>query len=69
LSVVDSVRVALLSGDKVTFNIKLRNSSEDLQRLIELGDVLEQLELPQVNTQDDSQIVLDYAYINREATN
>ena len=66
---VDSVRVALLSGDKVTFNIKLRNSSEDLQRLIELGDVLEQLELPQVNTQDDSQIVLDYAYINREATN
>ena len=69
LSVVDSVRVALVSGDKVTFNIKLRNSSEDLQRLIELGDVLEQLELPQVNTQDDSQVILDYAYINREATN
>jgi hypothetical protein len=69
LSVVDSVRVSLVSGEKVTFKIKLRNSSEDLQRLIELGDVLEQLELPQVNTQDDSQVILNYTYIDREASN
>ncbi len=69
LSVVDSVRVSLVSDDEVTFNIKLRNSSEDLQRLIELGEVLEQLELPQVNTQDDSQVFLNYAYIDREASN
>jgi hypothetical protein len=69
LSVVDSVRVALISTEQVTFSIKLRNSSEDLQRLIELGEVLEQVDLPQVNTQDDSQIILNYAYIDREASN
>jgi len=69
LSVVDSVRVSLVSDDEVTFKIKLRNSSEDLQRLIELGEVLEQLELPQVNTRDDSQVFLNYAYIDREASN
>ena len=69
MSVVDSVRVSLVSADEVTFKIKLRNSSEDFQRLIELGEVLEQLELPQVNTQDDSRIILNYAYIDRGTSN
>ncbi len=69
MSVVDSVRVSLVSANEVTFKIKLRNSSEDFQRLIELGEVLEQLELPQVNTQDDSRIILNYAYIDRGTSN
>ncbi len=69
MAVVDSVRVSLISADEVTFKIKLRNRSEDFQRLIELGDVLEQLELPQVNSQEDSRIVLNYAYINRGTSN
>ncbi|MCZ6668462.1 MAG: DUF2066 domain-containing protein [Gammaproteobacteria bacterium] len=69
MSVVDSVRVSLVSAHEVTFIIKLRNSSEDFQRLIELGEVLEQLELPQINTRDDSRVILNYAYINREASN
>jgi hypothetical protein len=69
LSVVDSVRVALISGDVVTFKLKLRNDAEDLQRLIELGEMLEQLDLPLVNAQDDSQVILNYLYIDRGISN
>jgi len=69
LSVVDSVRIALISGDEVTFKLKLRNDADDLQRLIDLGDVLEQLDLPQVNAQDDSLVTLNYVYIDRGASN
>ena len=69
LAVVDSVRVSLISDDVVTFKLKLRNDAKDLQRLIELGEVLEQLELPQVNAQDDSLVVLDYLYIDRGVSN
>jgi hypothetical protein len=69
LAVVDSIRVSLISDDVVTFKLKLRNDAKDLQRLIELGEVLEQLELPQVNAQDDSLVVLDYLYIDRGVSN
>ena len=69
LSVVDSVRVALISDDIVTFKLKLRNDAEDLQRLIELGDVLEQLDLPQIDAQDDSKVILNYLYVDRGVSN
>jgi hypothetical protein len=69
LSVVDSVRIALISDDVVTFKLKLRNDAEDLQRLIELGEVLEQLDLPQINAQDDSQVILNYLYVDRGVSN
>lgn len=69
LAVVESVRVSLISDDVVTFKLKLRNDAKDLQRLIELGEVLEQLELPQINAQDDSLVVLDYLYIDRGVSN
>lgn len=69
LSVVDSIRVALISDDVVTFQLKLRNDAEDLQRLIELGEVLEQLDLPFVNAQDDRQVILNYSYIDRGTIN
>jgi hypothetical protein len=69
LSVVDSARVSMVSGDQVTFELKLRNDAEDLQRLIELGEVLEQLDLPQVDAQADSQVILNYLYIDRGVSN
>jgi hypothetical protein len=69
LSVVDSIRVALISGDVITFKLKLRNDAADLQRLIELGEVLEQLDLPSVNAQDDREVIMNYSYIDRGVLN
>ena len=69
LNVVDSVRVAMVSGEVVTYRLKLRNDPEDLQRLIEFGDVLEQQDFPQLNTEGEEQIILNYSYINRGAGN
>ncbi|MDH3761351.1 MAG: DUF2066 domain-containing protein [Gammaproteobacteria bacterium] len=69
LNVVESVRVAMITGDVVTYRLKLRNNAEDLQRLIEFGDVLEQEDFPQVNTQGDAQIILNYGYIDRGVSN
>jgi hypothetical protein len=69
LSVVDSVRVAMVNEDVITYRLKLRNDPEDLQRLIEFGEVLEQEDFPQVNTQGEAQIILNYSYINRGVSN
>jgi hypothetical protein len=69
LNVVDSVRVAMINKDVITYRLKLRNDAEDLQRLIEFGEVLEQEDFPQVNTQGEAQIILNYSYINRGVRN
>ena len=69
LNVVDSVRVTLISDDVVTFELKLRNDAEALQRLIEFGELLEQEELPQIYAQGDTQTVLSYTYIDRGESN
>lgn len=69
LNVVDSVRVAMINQDVITYWLKLRNDPEDLQRLIEFGEVLEQEDFPQVSTQGDEQIILNYSYINRGVNN
>ena len=69
LNVVDSVRVAMINEDVITYRLKLRNDAEDLQRLIEFGEVLEQEDFPQVSTQGEAQIILNYSYINRGASN
>jgi hypothetical protein len=58
LNVVDSVRVAIINND-----------AADLQRLIEFGEVLEQEDFPQVNTEGEDQIILNYSYIDRRVTN
>lgn len=50
LAVVEKTQVKLLSSDRVSFNLELRNSPEELQRLIELGDVIEQVDLPVIDT-------------------
>ena len=69
LNVVESVRVALVSGEEVTFYLKLKNSAEDLQRLIDIGNILEQQELPQVNAQSNGGVVISYDFIGRGTTN
>lgn len=50
LAVVEKTQVQLLSNDRVSFKLELRNSPEELQRLIGLGDVIEQVDLPVINT-------------------
>ena len=69
LNVVEAVRVTLIADDVVTYELKLRNDAEALQRLIEFGEVLEQEELPQVYAQGDSQTVLSYSFINQGGSN
>ncbi len=69
LNVVDSVRVAIINRDVVTYRLKLRNDPEDLQRLIEFGEILEQGNFPQVSTGGEEQIILNYSYINRGVSN
>jgi len=64
LDAVESVRLVLISQDNVTYRLKLRNSTEDLSRLIELSYVLEQIDLPQINTAtDDQTILMNYRFI------
>jgi hypothetical protein len=69
LNVVESVRVALVSKKEVTFYLKLRNSAEDLQKLIGIGNILEQQGLPQVNLQSSDGVVLSYDLIGRGLSN
>jgi hypothetical protein len=69
LNVVESVQVSLISNEEVTFYLKLRNSAEDLQRLIDIGNVLEQQDLPQVNAQSNGGVVISYDYIGRGISN
>ena len=69
LNVVENVRVALIRQDVVTYRLKLRNDPEDLQRLIEFGDKLEQEDFPQLDTESGDRIILNYSYIDRGASN
>ncbi len=65
LSAVDNVRVATIDQGVVTYRLQLRNDPEDLQRLIEFGEVLEQENFPSVSTQGEDQIILNYSYVDR----
>lgn len=69
LNVVESVRIALISNEEVTFYLKLRNSVKDLQRLIDIGNLLEQQDLPQVNAQSNGGVVINYDYVGRGISN
>ena len=69
LNVVESVHIAMINGDVITYRLRLRNDPEDLQRLIDFGDVLEQENFPQLNTSGEDQIILNYSYINRGVSN
>ncbi len=50
LAVVEKTQVKLLSANSVSFSLTLRNSPDELQHLIELGDVIEQVDLPVIDT-------------------
>ena len=69
LNAVDSVGVAMVSKNSVTYRLKLRNDPEQLQRLIEFGEVLEQQDYPQLDTEGEDRIILNYSYVNRGASN
>ena len=69
LNVVDSVHVAMINKDVITYRLRLRNNPEDLQRLIDFGEVLEQEDFPQLNTSGEEQIILNYSYIDRGVGN
>ena len=69
LNAVDSVRVSSVDKDVVTYRIKLRNEVEDLQRLIEFGEVLEQEDFPQLNAQNHDAITLNYVFTSRGSVN
>ena len=69
LNVVESVRVALISKEKVTFYLKLRNSVEDLRRLIDIGSVLEQQNLAQGDLQLKGDVMINYNFIGRGISN
>jgi len=69
LNAVESVRVAMVNQDVVTYRLRLRNDPEDLQRLIEFGEVLEQEDFPQVSTRGEEQIILNYSYVDRGVSN
>jgi hypothetical protein len=69
LNVVDSVHVAMINDDVITYRLKLRNNPEDLQRLIDFGEVLEQEDFPQLSTGGEEQIILNYSYIDRGVGN
>lgn len=63
LTAVDGVRLSLIEKDSVTFAVQLKNEIDDLQRLIDFGDVLEQQEYPQLDVQQDDIVRLSYTYI------
>ena len=64
LDAVASARLVLIHEDRVTYRIDLRNSADDLSRLIGLGNVLEQQDLPQINAaSDDQTVIMDYRLI------
>lgn len=64
LDAIESVRLVLISEDRVTYRVTLRNATEDLSRLISLGYVLEQLELPLINAAaDDQTVLMNYRFI------
>ncbi len=65
LDAIESLRLVLISDDRVTYRVKLRHAAEDLSRLIGLGYVLEQLELPQIDAAANQQTVtMNYRLIH-----
>ena len=66
---VEGIRVSAIAGDIVSYRLALRNVTEDLQRLIEFGEVLEQEDFPQVSSGSQVDVILNYSYIDRGVSN
>ena len=69
LSVIESVRVALISANTVSFELVLRNQIEDLQKLLEIGSVLDVSDFPEVNPDGENQVILNYVYSGQGVNN
>lgn len=69
LNAVESVRVAMVNQDVVTYRISLRNDPEDLQRLIEFGSVLELEDFPRLSIGDEDQVILNYSHVGSGVNN
>ena len=69
LNAVIDVRVAMINQDVVTYRVNLRNSPEDLQRLIEFGEVLELEDFPRLSIGGEDQIIFNYSFIDRGVGN
>ena len=64
LDAVEEAGLVRIESQLVTYRVRLRNSAEDLHRLIALGYVLEQVDLPQINAAEENQVVrLNYRLI------
>jgi archaellum component FlaC len=63
------VRVAGVNQDVVTYRVSLRNDPEDLQRLIEFGNVLELEDFPRLSIGDEDQVILNYHHIDGGVNN
>ena len=64
LDAVEDAMLIRVQGRQAVYRVRLRNSAEALHRLIALGYVLEQLELPQIDaTQENRQVHLNYRLI------
>ena len=64
LEAIESARLIHINQHNVTYKIKMHNTSEDLTRLISLGNVIEQVDLPQINAAtDDQTIIMSYRLI------
>jgi len=69
LNAVMAVRVAMINKDVVTYQVSLRNAPEDLQRLIEFGEVLELEDFPRLSIGGEEQVILNYSFIDRGVKN
>ena len=58
LEAIERAQLVLIKQHSVTYKVKMHNTTEDLSRLIMLGNVIEQVDLPQINAANDDQTIL-----------
>ena len=63
LSAVEAAQPVAVNADTVTYRLAMLNEVADLQRLIELGNQLEQVDFPQIDIEATDQILLNYRVI------
>lgn len=69
LAIVEKTQVKTIKENSVAFHLTLRNSPDELQRLIQLSDVIEQVELPVIDTTVGSTIETDGEDVIKETLN
>ena len=58
LEAIERAQLVHIKQHSVTYKVKMHNTTEDLSRLIMLGNVIEQVDLPQINAANDDQTIL-----------